>query len=309
MAEISIQGGRIEMIKKALIILCVLMCVSCGGQANPDPEKPTVSTDCSKFVPEGFTLETQLEGCGVIMATAKKGDGLCPRILMVIKDGQLKGMTKEIKCKSIVFGSEELVCAQIAPDVRGIPVEFEVGGQGMEDTFIKVIDVNTFRDIPVKLGAGLVPKDFNDINGDGMYELIVIDNRWFGLKIFQNKTIPFTHKIAVCKDGKFVDETSRFTSYLDAGAKAWSKIMNEAPNELETANAAVILALIYKDQGKPEEGINLINLIISKAESKDLVDSLVYFKQEYVSKKDPDWFYPARKPAWEPLGWQQTKIP
>ena len=300
--------------KKTLFLLAaVILAVSCGGtdQNKPPDENsnPTSTNDCSKFVPAGFTLERQLEGCDFAMGTARKGEGICPRVLIVVKDGKLVGLTKELKCKSIDFGKDELICAKISDDIRGVPVEFDMGGGSLDDVFIKIIDDKTFRDVPVKFGAGLVPKDFNDVNSDGKYELVVMDNRWFGLKIFEKKIIPFTYKVGVFDGKVFNDETVKFKSYLDAGIKAWVENMSKATTPIDAANAAVIAALIYRDEGLPNEGLKLIDKILAKSESKDLNDSLFYFISEYKKNTDPDWFYPARKPAWMPLSWQQTNSP
>ncbi|NTW88995.1 MAG: hypothetical protein HGB26_07730, partial [Desulfobulbaceae bacterium] len=149
-----------------------------------------------------------------------------------------------------------------------------------------------------------------DINADGFNELIVMDNRWYGLRVFEKKTPPFTQKIAVYKDGKFIDQTSNFKSYLEGGTQYWATQMASAKTELESVNAAVILALIYRDLGRMDDGLKMMDEIIKTASSKDLVDSVKYFVQEYKKKdKNPDWFYPARKPAWESIQWQQTKTP
>lgn len=301
--------------KKFAIYLALVLLVSCGGDSGTkkpqeNGDKPSTSVnDCTKFVPKGFTLERQLDGCGFSMATAKNGDGICPRVLIIVKDGKLVRISKEIKCKSIVFGGEDLVCSKLSEDVRGVPVEFEMGGNGIDDTFIKVIDDKTFRDVSVTLGAGFVARDFADSNYDGYYELIIIDNRWEGLKIFQKIQYPFTQKIAVYRDGKFVDETSRFVNHLDAGINAWTKQMTEATNEIESAKAAVVLALIYKDKGQMNEGVTLMEKIINGTSSQILKESIEYFLREYKKSGNPDWFYPARKQAWEPLSWQPPNSP
>lgn len=301
--------------KRFAIFLALMLLVSCGGDAGTkkpqeNGDKPSTSAnDCSKFVPEGFTLERQLDGCGFSMATAKNGDGICPRVLIIVKDGKLVRISKEIKCKSIVFGGEDLVCSKLSENVRGVPVEFEMGGNGIDDTFIKIIDDKTFKDVPLTLGAGFVPRDFADSNYDGYYELIVIDNRWEGLKIFQKIQYPFTQKIAVYRDGKFVDETSRFVNHLDAGINAWTKQMTEATNEIESAKAAVVLALIYKDKGQMNEGVSLMEKIINETSSQILKESIEYFLREYKKDGNPDWFYPARKQAWEPIMWQPSNSP
>ncbi len=301
--------------KKLAIFLTFALLVSCGGDTGSgklqdNGEKlATTANDCSKFVPEGFTLEKQLDGCGFSMATAKNGDGICPRVLIIVKDDKLVRISKEIKCKSIVFGGEDLVCSKLSEDVHGVPVEFEMGGNSIDDTFIKIIDDKTFKDVPVDLGAGFVARDFADSNYDGYYELIVVDNRWNGLKIFEKVQYPFTQKIAVYKGGKFVDETSRFVNHLDAGINAWSKQMTDTTNEIESAKAAVVLALIYKDKGQMNEGVSLMEKIINGTSSQILKESIEYFLREYKKGGNPDWFYPARKQAWELLPWQPPNSP
>lgn len=299
---------------KSLILLgLTLVLASCGSSQpaiNDDVTPPKIDNDCSRFVPKGFVLEKQLEGCGFTMATARNGENVCPRVIIIVKDGKLVRISKEIICKSIEFGDEVIFCESISKDRKGAVLEFTMAQGTQDDRFIKIIDDSTLTDVPVSLREGFVPKDFSDINADGYNELIVMDNRWFGLKAFEKKIPPYTHKIAVYRDGKFVDETTRFTSYLEAGTKYWSNQMASAKTELESVNAAVILALIYRDLGKENEGINLMEKIIKTASSKDLVETVKYFLQEYKKKdKNPDWFYPARKPAWEPIPWQQTKTP
>lgn len=303
-----------EIIKKIFILATAGILASCGNGVVDDNEKsteePKSANDCSKFVPEGFTLEKQLDGCGFTLACAKKGDYICPRVLMIVKDGQLVRISKEIVCKTIDFGQEEVFCSKVDKDHQGAVVEFTMSGDSNDDRFIKIIDDKTLKDIPVGFGEGFVPKDFSDINADGFNELIVMDNRWYGLRIFEKKVAPFTQKIAVYKDGKFVDKTSDFKSYLEGGTQYWATQMASAKNELESVNAAVILALIYRDLGRMDDGLKMMDEIIKTASSKDLVDSVKYFVQEYKKvDKNPDWFYPTRKQAWEPISWQQTKIP
>lgn len=302
------------MTMRKLFLLClVLALASCGSAqttTGDDVTPPKIDNDCAKFVPEGFVLEKQLEGCGFTMATARKGEDVCPRVIIIVKDGKLVRISKEIICKSIDFGDEVIFCESISKDHKGAVLEFTMPRDTQDDRFLKIIDDVTLTDIQVNLKEGFVPKDFSDINADGYNELIVMDNRWFGLKPFEKKIPPFTQKIAVYRDGMFVDETSRFTSYLEGGTKYWSNQMASAKTELESVNAAVILALIYRDLGKENEGINLMEKIIKTASSKELVETVKYFLQEYKKKdKNPDWFYPARKPAWEPIPWQQTKTP
>jgi hypothetical protein len=302
------------MIFKKIILLCfALTLASCGSSqttTDDDVTPPKIDNDCAKFVPEGFVLEKQLDGCGFTMATARKGENVCPRVIIIVKDGKLVRISKEIICKSIDFGDEVVFCESISREHKGAVLEFTMAGDTQDDRFLKIIDDVTMTDIPVSLKEGFVPKDFSDINADGYNELIIMDNRWFGLKPFEKKTPPFTQKIAVYRDGKFVDETSRFTNYLEGGVKYWSSQAASAKSELESVNAAVILALIYRDLGKENEGINLMEKIIKTASSKELVETVKYFLQEYKKKdKNPDWFYPARKLAWEPIPWQQTKSP
>lgn len=300
--------------KKTFLLALVAILASCGGNISKETEKqtdqPELVNDCSKYVPEGFTLEKQLDGCGFTLASAKKGDDVCPRLLMIVKDGQLVRISKEIVCRGIDFGQEEVSCAKVDKDHQGAVVEFTMSGDSNDDRFIKIIDDKTMKDIPVGLGEGFVPKDFSDINADGYNELIVMDNRWYGLRIFEKKVAPFTQKIAVYEDGKFIDKTSNFKSYLEGGTQYWATQMASAKNELESVNAAVILALIYRDLGRMDDGLKMMDEIIKTASSKDLIDSVKYFVQEYKKVgKNPDWFYPARKQAWDPIPWQQTKSP
>jgi hypothetical protein len=184
-----------------------------------------------------------------------------------------------------------------------------MGGSSYEDRFIKIIDDKEFKDVPLALGAGFAAKDFSDSNHDGLYEVIVIDCRWTGLRIFEKGNPPFTYKIATFREGKFVDDTSRFVNHLQGGVRQWTDAMVNAKTEVESANAAVVLALIHRDNGQANEGIALMEKIIAGTSSQTLKESIEYFLKEYRKDGNPDWFYPARKPAWEPIRWQQTKTP
>ena len=314
------RNGRIIMsnMKKVLplcvVLLSTLSLLSCGAPPNDGAGK-TFEERIAKFIPADFNVaeKRNMAGENVFVLAKSPKSGIAQYMAMIVDDsgGELKTVkqAKPFRAENVQLAPERQWGAKLSGDEKGYAIMIKLGGDRLEDTFVKVLD-NSFNEIPNELGPGYVTRDFEDVDFDGNFDIIVLDTRWSRLaKILGSQ--PYTQRVCTYSDGKFVLDDPRFKDRYDAGIKAFkAKLDEEAQYENEAFYYSLNLLLVQEALGQTKDGLSKFQAFIGTLKDEKLIglgkELLGAFTSQVLKGEelsDPLW-KPYSAQAWEPLFWK-----
>lgn len=304
--------------KKALSLCVALLfaplLLSCGAPPNDGAGK-TFEERIAKLIPAGFNIAEKRNTVGenVFVLAKSPESGIAQYMAIIVDDsgGNLKivEQTKPFRAENVQLAPERQWGAKLSGDEKGYAIMIKLGGERLEDTFVKVLD-SSFNEIPNEPGPGYAIRDFEDVDFDGNFDVIALDTRWSRLaKILGGQ--PYTQRVCTYSDGKFVLDDPRFKERYDAGIKAFkAKLNEEAQYENEAFYYSLNLLLVQEALGQTKDGLSKFQAFMETLKDEKLVElgkELLGAFTSQASKgeklSDPLW-KPYNAQAWEPLFWK-----
>ena len=130
-----------------------------------------------------------------------------------------------------------------------VVIDIGLGGSNIENYFISLIQMtrNSVDIVPSYLGR---PVDLSDIDGDGTYELVVIDNRWSGFFSGCGACGPHIPTFFSRKNGKFAPACNAHRAIYRAEIDKYRRFLDKARSLYEKAEILANMALRYAQLGE-----------------------------------------------------------
>lgn len=312
--KIIIMSSMKKAFSSCVVLLFAMPVLSCGTAQNDDAGK-TFEERIAKFVPAGFSVaeKRNMAGENVFVLAKSPESGIAQYMAIVADDSgrdlKIVKQTKLFRAESVQLAPERQWGANLSGDEKGYAIMIKLGGDRLEDTFVKVLD-SSFNEIPNELGPGYAVRDFEDVDFEGNFDIIALDTRWSRLaKILGSQ--PYTQRVCTYNNGKFALDNPRFKDRYDAGIKAFTaKLSGEVQYENEAFYYSLNLLLVQEALGQAKDGLSKFQAFIGTLKDekliglgKELLGAFTSQASKGEKLSDPLW-KPYSAQAWEPLFWK-----
>ena len=147
------------------------------------------------------------------------------------------------------------------------------------------------------IAAGPIQK-IDDLDGDGIYELIITDTRWESYDDLSHAASPGAMMVYAWRNGQYVYASRDFAKFYQSETVRLRAEIEESKTEITTdaysdelyIGDSISLAITYAHMGEPERGVKELESLLnansrSAAQSKHRATMLEDFRNGESAKK------------------------
>jgi len=145
------------------------------------------------------------------------------------------------------------------------------GGNCWDCSTIRLFQVSQrrLRELPVEAAKGFVPKRLEDVDNDGVSEVLASDTTWESYGAFSHAFSPGVMAVYAWEKGRYIEASGRFPKFYQARIAELEKELRKAPNDEAYLSAAVDLLLNHIQKGEGRLGWERFQKLTRSAKFKD----------------------------------------